>query len=380
MFSSNKKIKKYFILGNVNEHDVILALVDKNSKNIIAKSKVSTTINNDHDDARKFAEIGRIFELSLNQLVKKINHKTILNKNIAISNAIIFYGLPWFHAHIKNITLKKSSPFKLTEESLNKIIANERSNICDINQSTNGNIGIDVVDCHIAEIFINGSATESPFNKEADEVLINAIIITAYADITKKIKSLLDAHFNDLIINFKSALTSDIDYITNIIYSDTYPYTISLKIRDNITEIIVFKGSKVTVVNSLPYGRRDIVVDISKGIGTSLESAETLLNLYIDGAIDEKNHAILQRITNNFANLLIEDIVLFAEKSGLSRKELEHTQLVLIGQSSYINLLFILLKPSSLFKKIKKDENNFFHPVDEDIHRDVELTLKVLHR
>lgn len=224
---------------------------------------------------------------------------------------------PWYKSETKIIDLKKDKSFVVTRKILDDLIDKEvvsfRNEIKGYGKIKGD---IKIIDIQNIQVKLNGYETNNPQGKYAEDIKIALFIGLGSKKILEMIEDKISRNFNLSEIKF-STFSLSVFSVLRDIFTDMKDF-LFLDMTGEMTDIALIKDGILLETSSFSMGRNFILRRIASNTNSSLQEAESLLNMLSTDKIDKITRTRMESILNEARK---EWLVLFTQSiTSLSKK------------------------------------------------------------
>ncbi len=306
----DKDAEELSILLDIGNGSINGALA-KFSKNKLPKfvftAEVPFTIKDEMKASELASEMRILLDLILNHIIKQGLQNTD-QSNLKITQVLITFSSPWFALKTKHITLNQPTPFLITKDFLEDIIQKEEealeSEIFGENPNT-GTKSFEIIEKSIVHTKINGYPLSDSYGKKTKNFEAYMCLSVINKSTIEKIHDII---LKNSHIPSSSVLIHTFPIASFIVIRDIFSSNsdfIIMDITGEVTDITLVQDDVVIKSISMPSGRNFLIRQIAKGLGLSIEIAQSTIAMYSAKKLDddtiEKFEAILVNVEREWA-------------------------------------------------------------------------------
>ncbi|MEI6580653.1 MAG: hypothetical protein WCO07_00605 [bacterium] len=191
---------------------------------------------------------------------------------------------PWYSSQVRNISLKKNTPFIFTSKLADELIQKESSlfkeEYLKNEQSENQ---VRPIELRNMRTMLNGYATSKPLNQKTKDIEMAVFVSMSPEKVLIGIEDIVEKHFHQRDVKFSSFVLASFTVARDMfIHQDNFSL---VDIGGEITEISLVKKDALCSSSSFPIGYNYFVRELSARLKCSLDEAKSYISLYND------NHA-----------------------------------------------------------------------------------------
>jgi len=263
--------------------------------------------------------------LSSSRFLLSMNHalentlKKIQAKNEAVPPHIFCtLSSPWFILKIRSLTMPNGESFKVTEKVIDDFFAK------DIEQMKRElkNISpkeIEVIEKKIIQVKLDEREVKNPLGKTAQKMEIIASVAFSSKRVIQSVENNVKHFFPVSSLHFDS-----FPVVTFSAIRDIFPLEqnfLFLDITGETTDISLVVDDLLVRSVSFPRGKNFLIREISSGLNTPHEEAETLFGMFLRGTLDKESRTrvqgIVERGKDEWALSFEKALSAFSEKGSL---------------------------------------------------------------
>ncbi len=293
-----KRKKETSLLVDVGNGSVTCAIVlfVKNSKPKFIHSMTRHFTATERPDPLRLSEgVLALLEYLLSNIVKKSGK---------LSSVLVSFSAPWFVLKTKNIHLENDATFVITKSFLADVLSKEENSLQN---------GFDINEKSIIHATVNGYQIENIIGKKT-KVMDASVFMSATAkDVQQKVTGAISKQTH---IDKNKIVLHSFPLVMFSVVRDNFEKSqdfILMDITSEITDITLVVGNTIVKNTSFPFGRNSIVRQISKTLNLSTEIAQSELNMYMTGKLDDSGVSIVQAILTDLEkewSIYLEDSLL----------------------------------------------------------------------
>ena len=231
-------------------------------------------------------EFEKFFSLTLKSLESVA--ESICSTGLAIPDKIFcVLSSPWYVSQIRNVAMKKNTPFTFTPKLANSLIQKEVSLFEEEcrKKCLHSDGRVIPIELKNMRIKLNGYATPEPLNQKALSLEMALFVSICAERILEKIKEAINRHFFIKKIRFSSFTLASFAVARDVfIHQDNF---LLIDIGGEVADISMIKKDVLCSSVSFPLGRNFLIRGLASILGCSLEEAKSYLSLYKDGHISD---------------------------------------------------------------------------------------------
>ena len=273
-------------------------------------------------------------ELSSTRFVLAMNHaldrvlKTVQVKQLSLRPsrepagsvipAHIFCTLssPWFILKSRHIHIAREKAFEVTERSLEEFLNEDIEKLKEELKETLPPKDVRIIEKNIIQMKLNGYEVKNPYGREVLRMELTMTVGVSSLRVIQSIERKLSNFFHTTALHFGVFPLAAFSAIRDM-FSDEKNF-LFLDITGEATDVSLVNNDLLAGTVSFPYGKNFFIREISTGLHTPHEEAESLLSMFLAGT--------LQSSKQNDVKNLVE----YVENKWLAR--FEKTLTTLSGQ------------------------------------------------
>lgn len=267
-----------------------LSVYNKNSKPTFyfcVKKYFSTT---DKLEIKKFEnETISLLDEVINQIIRQgFSNKYFKSKSKKIKNVLVSFSSPWFLSKSKNIELSNDKEFVITKAFLDDILNKEVLNIENELERDGGEQGLEVIEKSIINSKINGYVLDNSIGKNTKSFNASLYISVIGKEFVHKVVENIHKHTH---ISSEKIIIHTFPLILFTVIRDLFSRESNFLLMDvtgEVTDITLIKDDIIEKSASMPSGRNFIIRQIARTLSVSNEIAESTLQLYITGKLNDE--------------------------------------------------------------------------------------------
>ncbi len=194
---------------------------------------------------------------------------------------------PWYVSQTRFIKLEKNTPFVFTEKVADELIQKEIEILEKENTEKFGKESkkIRPIEFKSMKTFLNGYPIANPYGKKARILEMPAFISAGAEKILKKMEQTIRKHFHTENVKFMSFAMAQFA-VARDVWRDKENFLL-VDIAGEVTDVSIVKKEVLHNSVSYPLGRNFIIRKIAQEFGFTLNEAESVISLYIQGHADK---------------------------------------------------------------------------------------------
>ncbi len=213
----------------------------------------------------------------------------------------IYYALssPWAVSHAQKIRADYKKEVSINEKTIEEIITNEsrllmNEFILDLEKEKSTNLDIVLFEQKIFDIRLNGYSVNNYSGKKTSVLEVSFAITLASQNILNKIKNEVDKVFHVKKEYLHGSLL--LHYLALRSLSPNRDEYTSLHVHGELTDIVIVNKGSGVFLASFPFGAYTLVRKISKLMRISPENVKSMLTLYEDDKLENKQKTNFEEI------------------------------------------------------------------------------------
>ncbi len=199
---------------------------------------------------------------------------------------------PWYSSQIRNISLKKNTPFVFSSKLGDELIKKE-VNLFEEENKKNGN-DFCLIELKNMRTVLNGYMTKKPLDQKVKDIEMSVFISMSQQDVLSSIRFTINNYFHQKDIQFSSfTLASFFVARDMVINQDNFTL---VDVGGEITELSLIKKDALCSSVSFPIGYNYFVRELASDLKCSLDEAKSYLSLYKDNHASENAEKKLKPI------------------------------------------------------------------------------------
>jgi cell division ATPase FtsA len=276
-FSFTKKIKislptkvekdSYSLVFNIGSGNIAATVVkftEKPGVSVLSFAEEAIPFQEELNPARHLD----LAKTAITSLVAKIQAG---NKN-SIKNIFYIFSSPWCISQTKTIRVRESKPFKITEEYLNKLIANQEKQTLDIKEHGK------IIESKIIQMKVNGYVVSEIVGKQVRELEISLLITAVPEEILSAIEGVVSKSFIVKNVYCHSSTLAIFSVIRDLF--PNYEDFVFVDVSHEMTDISLVKSGVIFSTISFPFGRNHCMRELAEKLKVTPILADSMIKMH----------------------------------------------------------------------------------------------------
>jgi len=191
---------------------------------------------------------------TLQQVLERLVGEGVPVAGDPIKHTTVTFGAPWYAAKVRDLVLKKETPFSLTRKKFDVLLAKQ------VELEKERSSGHTMIEHDVTHVVINGYELQDPFDKKTKELLVAFYASFIDTDILKKVEDTIDTHFHKVAVTYRTfpmvLFTTLRDMFWNV---ERFTF---FDVGGSVTDIGIVDKGAITNIASIPYGKNQLLKDV----------------------------------------------------------------------------------------------------------------------
>ena len=287
--TNSSKGKKCALLVDIGSAKVTtsIALFEKNVTTILAIESTDIVILSDLTYERFEKEMQKALLGSLNKILKYAS--------APLDFIQVCLASPWYDSQVRTAKVSRLAPFVVSKTVLDDMVKRELKAFEEEEVKKKAVAGDSVrsIESQTIRVRLNGYETHEPIGLSAKELELTMFLSIASERTIKSVEDVIHRVYN-APIKFSTFLS-----MTYLVARDFFPHKEDYMLVDvggEVADISFVKQNGLQQAFSFPYGKNFILRRLSLGLGRTIEEAQTLWTLHVEGKTTGEVAESCQRI------------------------------------------------------------------------------------
>ncbi|HEY4489636.1 MAG TPA: hypothetical protein VJC12_00060 [Candidatus Paceibacterota bacterium] len=293
-FWENKTQSKLSVICDIGSTRIAAALVllkkEENPK-ILHQTEVRIPVQEIPNKVELQNQIFKSAESALKAISYEIHQNNEFTKlsDKKIDNVYIFFSASWHISYLKELNLIDNKEFVLDKKFINKILDEEekkfKSTISEGKERFSFEKEFKVIERNFLKIRLNGYETGDPYMKKATEANFSLYLSAVPFATEKKIHELVTQYLNTQ--SFR-----DFTFVYSALWTlrKIFPHNDNLLLINFTSETteIAIESPHIALIEIIDFGRNELIRRIAHASKTSVDIADSYLEMFKKGILDDK--------------------------------------------------------------------------------------------
>jgi hypothetical protein len=189
---------------------------------------------------------------------------------------------PWIASQARTLSMTFEKNTTITREKINEILVSERKKLV---PETEG--PLETVEEKIFDVRLNGYSVSTWEGKQTKMLDVAYVVTVGGADTIRRFREIGERIVRQSKIRFHSSLL--LQYASIMTAMPTLTTYTLVHIHGELTDVLSVKHGSCTFFGSYPMGISSIIRKIASATKTDIQTADSLLSLYLGNKLDEEH-------------------------------------------------------------------------------------------